>query len=177
MKNLKDYKQVYINPDRTPLQQMLHKKLLQELKSRKEAREDAIIYRERESNFTRIVDKFSRRFLSVPPPESKPTTLFLPSLLLANVCSVLPKIDHFRSTISFTDTKIFNATESWLHDGITDDLLHINNRVLYRDDRRERRGGGVCLWISHCVSSTQIFVRSPNYITSLWFSLHEPRSS
>lgn len=44
LRELDDYKGVYINPDRTPLQQQQHKKLIQEMKTRKEAGEDVTIF-------------------------------------------------------------------------------------------------------------------------------------
>lgn len=40
------YKKVYINPDRTPCEQLQQRKLLQEWKSRKEAGEDVVIFRQ-----------------------------------------------------------------------------------------------------------------------------------
>ncbi len=42
------------------------------------------------------------------------------------------------------------VTESWLHSDIDDDVLHIENYALLRDDRVGRRGGGVCCWVHTC---------------------------
>lgn len=41
------YREVYINPDRTHLQQIIHKSLRDELKHRKDAGEDVVIFRDR----------------------------------------------------------------------------------------------------------------------------------
>jgi hypothetical protein len=45
------------------------------------------------------------------------------------------------------------VTESWYKPYMTDDLLSINNYVLYRKDRPSRKGGGVCFYISDSVVS------------------------
>ena len=47
LRELDNYKGVYINPDRTPLQQQQHKKLIQEMKTRTEAGEDVTIFRDK----------------------------------------------------------------------------------------------------------------------------------
>lgn len=47
LKSLHGYRQVYINPDRTPLQQLQHKKLLEEWKSRREAGEQVVIFKQK----------------------------------------------------------------------------------------------------------------------------------
>ena len=69
-------------------------------------------------------------------------------------------------------TDIFAATESWLHSDIDDNLLHIPNYSLFRDDRKSRRGGGVCIWLSNAFSAFQIFpVFSPPTVDSLWLAI------
>ena len=45
-KNIK-YKNVFINPDRTPLEQRLFKALLQELRERKDSNENVVIFHDR----------------------------------------------------------------------------------------------------------------------------------
>ena len=47
LRNLPKFRGVYINPDRTPMQQRLRRSILDELKSRRQQGEDAIIFRNR----------------------------------------------------------------------------------------------------------------------------------
>jgi hypothetical protein len=41
------YKGIFINPDRTPIEQRRYKELLEELKERKDSKEDVVIFRNR----------------------------------------------------------------------------------------------------------------------------------
>ena len=47
LRELENYKSVYINPDRTPTQQLQHKKLIEKMKTRREGGEDVTIFRDK----------------------------------------------------------------------------------------------------------------------------------
>ena len=70
----------------------------------------------------------------------------LPSILLSNARSILPKLDELRLLNSVYHTSILAITESWLTDSIDSSLLGFANYIFYRCDRNSGRGGGVCMW-------------------------------
>ena len=45
------------------------------------------------------------------------------------------------------DTHVIGITESWANKDIVDAKLALTDYVMFRKDRRERRGGGVILYI------------------------------
>ena len=47
LRNIQEYRQVYINPDRTPLQQLQNKELLEEWKARRDAGEQVVIFKQK----------------------------------------------------------------------------------------------------------------------------------
>ena len=46
------------------------------------------------------------------------------------------------------------STETWLSDAVIDSYVGINNFHHFRSDRRNRIGGGVCIWINDNISSS-----------------------
>jgi ribonuclease P/MRP protein subunit RPP40 len=77
--------------------------------------------------------------------------------MLANVRSIFKKIDHLRVLLSTYNCDIFCATETWLHQHHTDNIIAITGYKIYRDDRSTpsvpgespttRVGGGVAVWV------------------------------
>ena len=72
-----------------------------------------------------------------------------PSVLLTNARSVFPKLDELRILADVLRADVIAITESWLHEGLTDDLLRVQNRDIFRSDRGIRKGGGVCVWANY----------------------------
>ena len=77
-----------------------------------------------------------------------PITSF-PSLVLLNARSLCNKIDELRLLTDNLSPNCIAVTESWLNIDIPDDYVDINNYVLFRCDRFNRQGGGVCIYL-HC---------------------------
>ena len=67
--------------------------------------------------------------------------------MLFNARSVYPKFDDLCVTVSNYKPSVIMVTESWLTDCISDDLIALDRYHLFRSDRLDRRGGGVCTWI------------------------------
>lgn len=42
---------------------------------------------------------------------------------------------------------MYYVTETWLHDGIPDNMIAIPNYQLFRNDRSYSRGGGTCIFV------------------------------
>ena len=104
---------------------------------------------------------------------------YLPSTLIANVRSLVPKVDELEQTIKMNDADMICLTETWLHPSILDSVLFLSNYVLFRKDRLSSIGGGVCIYVNaklHCRRLTDF--ESPS-IESLWLSIRPrylPRS-
>jgi hypothetical protein len=79
-----------------------------------------------------------------------------PKILCSNVRSVLPKIDEVRSTVLTKNVDIFVCTETWLNEKHTDDLISIDGFNCFRDDRNDRIGGGVAVWVKRSFLSMRL---------------------
>ena len=62
LRNLENYKRVYINPDRTRLQQSIDKRLLEELKERKEAGDGNLVIHREKIVYCHELKNFPTRF-------------------------------------------------------------------------------------------------------------------
>lgn len=58
-------------------------------------------------------------------------------------CESLRKKDF----ISRNNFDVICLSETWLNDGISDDIISINNYKIYRNDRLNRPGGGVAVFV------------------------------
>ena len=65
---------------------------------------------------------------------------------MTNARSVFPKLDELSVLASVLKVNVIIVTESWLHEGIMDDLLRVQDLELFRCDRKYQKGGGVCIW-------------------------------
>ena len=95
------------------------------------------------------------------PSISSSTSVSYPSIFLTNARSVFPKIDELRVSVDALAADLIAITESWLHDDIYDDLLHIRNYDFFRCDRQSRKGGGVCVWAKCSFSPRALSMSSP----------------
>ena len=57
------------------------------------------------------------------------------------------KFDEVRSTLISKDIDIFVCTETWLTEKHDVNVVAIDGYVCFRDDRRDRIGGGVGIWV------------------------------
>ena len=71
-----------------------------------------------------------------------------PSFFLTNARSVFPKIDELRVTVAALRADVVAITRSWLNHDINDKLLFMNSYEMFRCDRVDRKGGGVCVWVN-----------------------------
>ena len=99
----------------------------------------------------------------------------LPSFLLINARSLLPKIDDLTALLSANPVDLVAITESWLHKDIEDSLLHIKGFNLFRKDRTTRRGGGVCVFLRDEFPCTRRFDFENNDFECLWLFLRPKR--
>ena len=64
-----------------------------------------------------------------------------------NIRSLNPKIDEIRSIVDKNDFDIFCVSETWLHEYIIDDEIHIPGYDIYRRDRNTGAGDDVCIYV------------------------------
>ncbi len=67
-------------------------------------------------------------------------------MISTNACSILHKIDELRSFVSQKLPDVISLTESWLHPDISDAELHLDDYILFRNDRLGHPGGGVLMY-------------------------------
>lgn len=65
--------------------------------------------------------------------------------MLANVMSLVPKIDELAYVIDNHRPDLVFITETWLKPNIPDIVINIDNYILLRLDRTEKEHGGVCI--------------------------------
>jgi exonuclease III len=62
----------------------------------------------------------------------------VPSILLSNVMSLVPKVDELALVVENHNPDIICITETWLKKQVPDNVVQINNYTLLRRDRKER---------------------------------------
>ena len=103
------------------------------------------------------------------------TLHFVPSVLLSNTMSLVPKIDEIAHTMNSMDAEIALFTETWLNGSVPDEPINISGYQVFRRDRVGWQHGGVCLYVK---SSIQCSILSdffhPNHEV-LWADLRPRR--
>jgi hypothetical protein len=87
--------------------------------------------------------------------ESNPGPVFeIPSYLKRglkvshlNVRSLLPKIDSVRMFINKNPFDVFTLSETWLKTTVTDAEINIPNYLITRQDRKDKAGGGIAIYV------------------------------
>ena len=100
---------------------------------------------------------------------------FVPSILLSNVMSLVPKVDELALVVGNHNPDIICITETWLKKQIPDDVVQINNYTLLRRDRKEREHGGVCLYIKNSYSISVLDVPNEHECEVLWAIIYSRR--
>ena len=106
--------------------------------------------------------------------DEKSSHHFVPSVMLSNVMSLVPKIDELAQVLKNNNADLVFITEIWLKDKIPDDVIQINDFKLFRRDRKEREHGGVCLYINSTYDVTVLDIPNENDCEVLW-ALITPR--
>lgn len=86
-----------------------------------------------------------------------------------NVCSLMPSFLDFKTYLLGDDYSIFCLSETWLHEGVDDSYLNIDNYTFLRRDRGTR-GGGVGIYIKNDLSF-KLF-QYDSTIEQLWVFIH-----
>ncbi|KAA0724168.1 putative RNA-directed DNA polymerase from transposon BS [Triplophysa tibetana] len=96
-----------------------------------------------------------------------PHRLSLPSIFLANVRSLVNKMDEIRLRI-INNKRLLNCnviifTETWLHSGIPDNAIELAGYNTHRADRTaeesgKTRGGGLCIYVNKAWCTNSVIV-------------------
>ena len=91
-----------------------------------------------------------------------------------NVCSLLPKVEFLKVFLNDNHIHIAILTETKLMDSSPASLLNIPNFNLYRQDRKDRQGGGIAAYVRDniCVDALEFSKRNeyPRHFESFWIS-------
>ena len=64
-----------------------------------------------------------------------------------NARSLNKNITELKAILDETDFDAVSISESWLRSRTPKDRFHINGYKIFRNDRKNKRGGGVCLYV------------------------------
>ena len=83
----------------------------------------------------------------------------LPSILMANVRSLLPKVDELDVIAQLNSAQVISTTETWLTNAIPDRGVNVPNFILMRKDRSHGNksiGGGICAYVHHSIPAERL---------------------
>ncbi len=76
------------------------------------------------------------------------------SIVYTNACSLQKKMTEMQSRVCELRPQLIIVTETWLHDGVQDAEIHLDGYTLFRQDRSERRGGGIVIYVESALNPT-----------------------
>jgi hypothetical protein len=82
----------------------------------------------------------------------------LPNVFLSNVRAICNKVDDLDLVLKMNEIDLAGITETWLNSNILDSCVNIQGYNIVRNDRTEKRGGGVCVFVKSSIP----FVTLPN---------------
>lgn len=85
-----------------------------------------------------------------------------------NTRSLLGHFDQFKDFFLDNEFHFIGVTESWLHADIDDNLVRLDNYNSVRNDRVDRRGGGVIVYIRKGFKFEVILRESQDFIEIIW---------
>ena len=73
-----------------------------------------------------------------------------------NARSIVNKKNELNIMVEDIDPHIIGTTESWANTDITDAELGLTGYVMFRRDRKGKRGGGVILYVKKIIQADEI---------------------
>jgi hypothetical protein len=84
--------------------------------------------------------------------------------MYTNIASLMAKLNDFSMEIANSKPNIIALTETWLNSDISNNMIALNNYKLFRKDRINGRGGGVCIQADSRSPFIRNFLISQNHI-------------
>ena len=107
-----------------------------------------------------------------PNNKSKTKLAYVPSFLLSNVMSLVPKIDEVVEVIQCTHYDFICFVETWLQPHIHDNVVALGGYNIVRRDRINKLHGGVCIYIKDSIHYTAINELADTSFEAIWVHLH-----
>ena len=89
-----------------------------------------------------------------------------------NARSLTNKMSLLQNYASEIKPKLIAITETWAKPEIPDGIYALSGYNLFRDDRHDRRGGGVMIYVDHTISISQISFGSHSDFEFVCCKLH-----
>ena len=70
-------------------------------------------------------------------------------IMNTNAQSLIQKMTDLQWRVNLLEPKIISVTETWGKEWIKDGILKLDGYTMYRNDRKEKRGGGSILYINN----------------------------
>ena len=89
----------------------------------------------------------------------------------------MSKIHEFQVQIQTTQPTLILITETWLNADIPDTVLALPDYEIFRGDRHQMRGGGVCIMVKNEINGQKIYsninvnYQNPQAIDMIWVNL------
>ena len=90
-----------------------------------------------------------------------------------NINHLIHKKNFINELISKNNISIFAVTETWLSGDISDGEISIPHYRVFRRDRTDRRGGGVCIYIHETINFKVLVHQQDPSLEVLWLTLCE----
>ena len=92
-----------------------------------------------------------------------------------NARSLLPKLTDARLLVQRTNAAVLAVTETWLDESVTNAEIELNGYIVNRKDRN-RKGGGVCLYIRSDIAFNPKPELSTDDLESLYVNIFLPKT-
>ena len=111
----------------------------------------------------------SRTLVPIPRKQNEQFKGAFPSVFLTNVRSMNNKADELFATANAFQADIIGVTETWFGTSNPASANQLEGRVLFHQDRTDRRGGGVALYVRNKLNPA-IFGSDlvPSHLEILW---------
>ena len=97
-------------------------------------------------------------------------TYDIPSILTTNVRAIGNKIDEIQLVAELNSVCAICVTETWLSSTVPDSNITIPGFNLFRKDRTDTSGGGVCIYLKSTIPSKYLDYGDQSGVESLWVS-------
>ena len=88
-----------------------------------------------------------------------------------DLISVVPNITELSEILKLNSADIATITETWCRDHIPDESICVPGYFHIRNDRADRRGGGVMCFVKHGIPFKELTELHNNDMETLWISL------
>lgn len=112
------------------------------------------------------------KLIKNPKPATNAPDLLAVGFL--NVCSLRGKAGEIAEIIAKRGISIFAVAETWLKPSISDGELAINHFNLFRKDRINRHGGGVCLYCHETLNVRRRHDLESDSLEIMWLDVNIP---